>query len=171
MFRLRLLAFAAALAFSAAATPAHAADPQLTVSVSSRYVFTGGTVKVKVTSSEPGRVLIAQSRRYVIETPGTGTCGWYDKYETDLFGLHSAYLLPDQGALVGPTTPLVVTLPATSLQFGAGKFPWESGDTWSGCRTRWTPYERLSAYWAPDGAPGGSYWAQAEARTGLQRLF
>lgn len=159
------------------AAPA-AADPSISLSVSSPVTFWGGSVKVKVTATEPGRVWLAQSRRYVIETPGTGTCGWNDKYVSDSYGLHGVYLPERTGPVieqhvVAPGRPYTATLQGAWLEFGAGKFSWESGDTWPGCRTRWTPYDRLSAYFASDasGLPGGSYYAEAEKRVGLRRLF
>lgn len=178
MSRLRATVVLALLGVGLVATPAVAAEPDLRLSVSSPVTFWGGSVKVKVTSDQPGRVWLAQSRRYVIETPGTGTCGWNDKYVGDGYGLHGSYL-PERSAAVleghpvGPGQPYTFTLPATSLEFGAGKFPWESGDTWPGCRTRWTPYDRLTAYFASDenGQPGGSYFNDAERRVALQRLF
>lgn len=178
MPRLRLTVALALLGFGLAATPAAAADPDLRLSVSSPVTFWGGSVKVKVSAAQPGRVWLAQSRRYVIETPGTGSCGWSDKYVVDLYGVHGHYLPERSGAVldghrVEPGAPYTVTLQGAGLQFGAGTFPWESGDTWPGCRTRWTPYDRLTAYFASDenGQPGGSYYNDAEKRVALQRLF
>lgn len=180
MSRFGRLAALTLTACGIAAVPAAAdpANPELKVSVSSPVTFWGGSVRVKVTTTEPGRVWIAQSRRYVIETPGTGTCGWHDKYVGDTYGLHGDYL-PErnpavlEGHPVGPGQPYTATLKGEWLQFGAGKHGWETGDTWPGCRTRWTPYDRLTVYFASTvGAQlGGSYFSDTEKRVALWRLF
>lgn len=178
MSPLRLTLALSLLGLGASVGPAAAAEPDVRLRVSAPVTFWGGAVKVQVTSDQPGRVWLAQSRRYVIETPGTGTCGSVDKYLADRYGVHGDYLPERSGAVleghrVGPGEPYSVTLQGAGLQFGAGKFPWESGDTWPGCRTRWTPYDRLTAYFASDanGQPGGSYYNDAERRVALQRVF
>lgn len=178
MLRRWHLAGIAILGASLTAGPPAAAAPSISLSVSSPVTYWGGSVKVKVTASEPGRVWLAQSRRYVIDTPRTGTCGTYDKYLSDGYGLHSVYLPERAAPVIGhhpvaPGKPYTATLQGSWLEFGAGQFPWDSSETWPGCRTRWTPYTRLSAYFASDasGLPGGSYYAEAERRVGLQRLF
>ncbi|WP_341824998.1 hypothetical protein, partial [Escherichia coli] len=78
-----------------------------------------------------------------------------------------------EGHPVSPGQPYVVTLQGSSLEFGAGKFAWETGDTWPGCRTRWTQYDRLTAFYATDagGQPGGSYFSDLEKRVALTRAF
>lgn len=173
----------ASIALLAVSPPAALADdppaPRLSVQVASPFAWWGSTVTLRVTANVPGRVAFAQSRRYASTTPGGGSCGWEDKYFTDRYGVHGPYL-PGRTGSVPPAPPAVVpgkttviTFPATALEFGAGDFPWAKTETWPGCRTRWTQYDRLSVYFVSDtgGQPGGSYFNDTERSVALTRLF
>lgn len=176
LFRRLLLLSSAMLALGAPAALADdPGDPHLAVKASLPYTWWGSSVTVKITATQPGWVSLAQSRRYVVLTPGGGACGWDDKYLTDLYGVHGDYLLgqngPEDLISVGPGQPATVRLTGASLQFGAGDWPWANTETWPGCKTKWTPYNRLSVYFAPHGTAGGSYYAYAEKHVPLTRLF